>query len=252
MKSIIAMAPEGKGGVGKSLLMQVVATALQDDGRSRVGFLDSDTTNSNLASIFEGVRSADLRKVEASGTIKNAIKQIEDGKIDHLVFDVGARDEAGIINVLPFMALEAKRVKATIIAFRPLTLSSNVQTNATIFSVNVAPRYGVKTIFVRNVAQGRTVDDFAYWDKTEVRRNAIAAGVLEMDLEDAGTRWGDEAGGFGITLAEAALGKFERAGEFAAEAAKIFDEDIQAWLGIWLDRQCQVIREVIDRATSSS
>jgi len=249
MKNILAMAPEGKGGVGKSLLMQTVAATLQSDGSARVAFLDTDTTNSSLISVVdaEEARFVNLRRVESAGTIANSIKRMADGAYDHIVLDVGARDEVEIIRQLPLMAAEAKRARATIIAFRPINLSSQVQRNAVAFAENIATKYNVKTIFVRNLGQGRSEEDFAHWNTTRGRARALKSGVVEIDMEDAGARWGDEAAGFGLTVAEAALGRFERAGDDAADAARIFTDDIQAWLSIWLERQTAAIRAAIQR-----
>ena len=240
---LLVLIKEGKGGVGKSLIAQIMAATLRDGGKYSVGFINSDTTNSTTSSI-EQTRFADLSKTETRGVVLNCLQALANGTFDSMVWDSGARDEARIVEILPWLTKEIKSMGGQLVVVRPITLSTAVQTNAVTFMA-IAKKLGIAVIFARNLGQGRTAEHFLHWDATSARANALDAGAIEVALSDAGARWGDEAGGFGLSLSDVALGEFSKAREDADEAAKIFDEDVRSWLSIWLSETVDDFRAAL-------
>jgi hypothetical protein len=248
---VCAVIVEGKGGVGKSLIAQVAAAMLRQGDRHRVGFLDTDTTNSSTFSIEEAAATAaDLSKTEVRGTLKNTLQALHDREFDHVIVDTGARDEKRLIEILPWLAKEVKASGAAMVVVRPITLSSHVQQNAVKF-MSSAKELGIGCVFVRNLGQGRAPEFFSHWLGTEARLNALKNGAVEIELTDAGARWGDEASGVGLSLADCALGNFQKAGPYENVARKIFDADLRAWLSIWLSEQVDTFHGAFAEALKS-
>ena len=190
---------EGKGGVGKTTTSGLAVDAVSQDGKRSVSIIDGDTTNSTMASMYDNVDLVDTSEEEAAGRISAHLKSSH----DFMVMNMGARSEAVFVSkILPRLLRGRKKIDVELVALRPITLSSFVQNNAVSFVERTAP-LNVKTILIRNCSQGRTEDHFADWDRSPGRRRALDLGAREMNLSDAGVRWGDEVPAFGLSYSAA-------------------------------------------------
>jgi hypothetical protein len=242
---------EGKGGTGKSLIAQVCAAMIRDQKQhSRLLMVDTDSTNSSTKSIEADAEFAEFGKDEIRGVFVNVIAGLRSRTYDNVVVDTGARDEKHVIKILPWLSKALSDIGADLIVVRPITLSSQVQRNAVAFVLSTR-QLALKTIFVRNLGQGREPEEFEYWHSTKARAEALAAGAVECEMPDAGAHFADEAGGFGLSLADVALGNFSKAGEDADAASRAFNKNDQAWLSIWLDEQILAFRSAIAAAGAS-
>ncbi len=235
---------EGKGGVGKSTLTGLAVDALAQDGKRSIVVIDGDTTNSSMASMFDDVELIDPSEAEAAGKISAVLKS----SVDFVIMDTGARSEAKMLNsILPQLMKTTKKAGIPIVVLRPITLSSFVQQNAVAFAKKVVP-LGVKVLFVRMLCQGRTEEHFYDWDQSQGRQSALELGVVEMNLSDAGVRWGDEVPAYGLSFNAAAQGDFSRVDpEFLADAERLFTAGIQAHLGFWVESNAEELLKALSK-----
>lgn len=223
----------GKGGIAKSLVSQILASQLRAI-LDKVITVDTDHTNNTTLSIDPGARMLDIWDVKARGGLAVLIDEMMRSTACAAVIDSGAQEDAPMIDIMEWWVKEATRAGVLVVPVLPLTLSTHNQRNAVEFSV-LAEKLSTPLVYVKNLGQGRTRDDFARrWDKSNARAGALKRGAVETELRDAGARYADEAGGYGLSLADAALGRFEKAGNKAAEAAACFDPSDRAWLNIFL------------------
>jgi len=243
MKAVL-MSVDAKGGVAKSTSATVAVEGLSYDGTRSVDIYDGDTSNSTLASMYDDVKMLDFSLPEVAGEIVAGFASPS----DFMVVDSGARDERRILSeIMPLIVPYASKQKIAIVALRPITLSSFVQANAVAWVQKTAPM-GVKTVFIRVLAQGRTQAHFADWDRTTGRKSAIELGAVEIDLTDAGVRWGDEVPAFGTSFARVAVGDFSRIpGDLQVHAVRIFTPGIQAHLGLWLESNVYQLRSALEK-----
>ena len=227
---------EGKGGVGKSTTSGLAVDAMSQDGKRSVSVVDGDTTNSTMASMYDNVDLIDTSQEEAAGLISAHLKSSH----DYMVLDMGARSEAAFVNkILPRLLRGRKKGDVELVALRPITLSSFVQNNAVSFVKRTAP-LGMKTILIRNLSQGRTEEHFADWGKSPGRKVALELGAREMDMSDAGVRWGDEVPAFGLSFNAAARGDFSRVDpEYQPLVERLFTKGVQAHLGFWIEENAE-------------
>lgn len=248
---IFVIVVDDKGGVGKSLIAQIFAELLRyKDGKYIVRLLDTDYSNSTTMQT-EGseVKMIDLREKVAMGIIANVLREIDQKTISHVVMDVGAREESLIANLLPFIVPAVKKLGGEVVVVRPVTLGSHNQRSAAAF-MDIAEKLGINVVFVRNEGQGRRSQYFDRWIKTETRTEALARGAVETVLEDANIFYADEATGFGITLADAALQDFSKIKDETdrLEAEAFFNDDIAAFLTIWLRNSVLAFGAALDEA----
>lgn len=239
----ICFVTDNKGGIWKSTIAHTVATTLMEDGKRSVDIVDCDTSNSLMVSAFgdAATKMIDLSEAESAGRLYARMKS----SADYCVVDVGARDEARIIEMLPALSKIAAKEKCLIVAFRPITLSSFTQTNAVAFT-EFTKDLDVKVIMVQTRGQGRTLKHFAPWEASNLRAKALSMGAVETYMSDVGIKWADEIPSFGITFDEVARGDFSRvADEYRADAEKIFDEDLQSHMALWLDANVNRFRAAL-------
>lgn len=222
--------------MGKSTTSALAVDAVSQDGKRSISIIDGDTTNSTMASMYDSVDLIDTSEEEAAGLISAHLKTSH----DYMVMDMGARSEAVFIQkILPRLMRGRKKADVEFVALRPLTLSSFVQNNAVSFVKQTAP-LGVKTILIRNLSQGRTADHFADWDKSQGRKAALDLGAREMNMSDAGVRWGDEVPAFGMSFSAAARGDFSRVDpEYLPLVERLFTKGVQAHLGFWVEENAE-------------
>lgn len=230
---ILILVIGGKGGIGKSLLSQIIAARLRAMFQ-QVFTVDTDHTNNTTRSIDPGAKMIDLWDVKARGGLSLVFDAMKKASNCAAVIDTAAQEDKLIDDVMDWMAERATAAGVTIIPVLPIVLSVHNQRKAIDFSIT-AERLSLPLVYVTNHGQGRKKEDFdRRWSKTRSRAEALARGATETVLLDAGARYADEAGGFGLSLADAALGRFEKAGDKAEEAAASFDENDRAWLNIAL------------------
>ena len=230
---IIALVLGGKGGIGKSLIAQIIANRLRAT-HSKVITVDTDHTNNTTASIDPDARMLDIWDVKARGGLAVLIDELKNSTSCAAVIDTGAQEDKPMIDIMDWVVKEAIRAGVVVVAVLPLTLPTHNQRTAVEFS-DLAERLSVPLVYVKNLGQGRAREDFARrWDKSNARAGALSRGAVEIELLDAGARYADEAGGYGLSLADAALGRFEKAEGKAGEAAACFDPSDRAWLNIFL------------------
>ena len=222
----------GKGGIGKSLISQLISTKL-GILKGRVLMVDTDHTNSSTKTVDPDATMVDLRDATARGGMMVALTKLAAGEYQSIVMDTGAQEDGFVAEWLPWLKKESASIGALLVPVLPITLSSHTQARALAFA-GKATRLGLPTLLVKNLGQGRKPSDYAHWNATKSRANALAQGVGETDLPDLGARWTDEASGFGLSLADAAQGRFEKAGNEADKARAIFTPDVQAWLAIFV------------------
>ena len=156
----------------------------------------------------------------------------------------------GVIEMLPALSTIAAKEKCQIVAFRPITLSSFTQANAAAF-IEFTKDLGVKVIMVQTRGQGRTLKHFAPWEVSKLRVKALSMGAVETYMSDVGVKWADEIPSFGITFDEVARGDFSRVMEVnRADAEKIFDEDLQSHMALWLDANVNRFRAALTKVES--
>lgn len=230
----------GKGGIAKSLIAQVIAASLRLTRQVRM--IDTDHGNSSSASIDPDATMVDLRDTSARGALLvqlQALAALPDGAV---VMDTGAQEDGLVRAVLAWLAREAGRLGITVVPVLPLTLSSHAQGQAVAFAEHAAT-LGLPVLLVKNLGQGRRLSDYDRWMATAARQGTLDRGAVEVDLPDLGARWSDEAAGYGLSLADVAVGRFDKAGlgldehraaATVAAARGTFDANVRAWLGLIL------------------
>jgi len=262
LPKIFAIVVENKGGVGKSLIAQIVAETLRDldDNkipRNRVLMMDSDLITKSTLRTDTSTVPVDFSRPESLGFIGEAALDLFKGEYDAVVLDTAAGEEARIEDILIYLSkIFARQPDAEIVVFRPITLSSLVQENAISFALDSIPR-GIRTIFVRNLGQGRLDSDFSAWRQNPERKRALEMGAGECALDNAGTQYADEANSYGLSIAAAALGRFDLALDGMSErASRVFNTRIQIFLSEWIGNQVERFRktiiEVIQRVSPNS
>lgn len=230
----------GKGGIGKSLVTQLITAALRTTHRVRM--IDTDHGNSSTASIDPDATMVDLRDSAARGALLVQLQALAASQDGAVVMDTGAQEDGLVRAVLAWLAREARKAGITVVPVLPLTLSSHAQGQAIAFAEH-AQSLGLPVLLVKNLGQGRKFGDYDRWLSTGARQAALDRGAVEVDLPDLGARWTDEAAGYGLSLADAAGGRFDkaalgldeaRAASTIAAASIIFDASIRAWLNIFL------------------
>lgn len=221
----------GKGGIGKSLVTQLIAAKLRTYGK--VQMIDTDHTNSSTKTIDPEAMMVDLWDTTARGSVAVGLKRIATGACRSIAMDTGAQEDRFISGWLKWLAQETAKVRATLAPVLPITLSSHNQLRAVAFAEQAA-ELGLPVLLVRNLGQGRKASDYAYWNGTKTRQRVLDGGAVEIDLPDLGARWTDEASGLGLSLADVAQSRFERAGAAADAAREIFNEDVRSWLNIFI------------------
>ena len=230
---IIVLVLGGKGGIAKSLVAQICANRLRTIF-SAVITIDTDHTNNTTASIDPDARMLDIWDVKARGALAVLIDEMKKSTACAAVIDTGAQEDTPMMEIMEWLVKEATRAGVLVVAVLPITLATHNQRTAVEFS-NLAEQLSLPLVYVKNLGQGRTREDFARrWDKSNARAGALSRGAVETELRDAGARYADEAGGYGLSLADAALGRFGKAGTKAEEAAACFDPSDRAWLNIFL------------------
>ena len=245
--TVIILVLGGKGGIAKSLVSQIAANKLRGIYR-KVITVDTDHTNNTTQSIDPDARMLDIWDVKARGGLARLIDEMKGTTCCAAVIDTGAQEDAPMIGIMEWLVREARQAGVQIVTVLPITLSTHNQRTAVEFS-ELAERLSIPLVYVKNLGQGRTSADFARrWDKSKARAGALERGAVETVLEDAGARYADEAGGYGLSLADAALGRFEKAESKAKEAAESFDPDDRAWLNIFLSENGGNIVQAIIKA----
>ncbi|MEJ5082537.1 hypothetical protein [Ochrobactrum sp. MYb379] len=244
---------DAKGGSGKSFLTQIFVEAARCDGDCRVYILDGDTSNSDTISIFQDAKLVSMSEPEAFGKFALAIKKIENGEADHMVFDAGARDESLLEEMMPRMLQAAKKIGATLVVVRPINLSSHTHRNASNFTQGFARENNVPVVLCRSLAFADRPSDFDHWHNSQTRRNALDAGAVELIFSNLGRRWSTEAGGFGLSLADVGRGDFTKLGDVhdMRDAEAIFTEEVQLWIADWMSEAVEMIHQGIADALSN-
>lgn len=237
---IVAIVMEGKGGVGKSLIAQLLKAALEFDGKNAVHVVDTDSTNSSMVQIFgqDNVDFVDFADESSLGQFGLLIDNLRDQTFHAAVIDSGARDEQAMTARIPAMLHRIGKTKtnAKIVVLRPITLSSHVQANAEAFCLGPAKSLEIPVVLVKNLGQGRKPADFAAWENSDRRKKCLEAGAAEIDLPNLGARWSDECSGFSLPIADVALANFDKvAAVDRAEAEKLFTPAVRMWFAEYLD-----------------
>jgi hypothetical protein len=130
----------------------------------------------------------------------------------------------------------AAQTKCQIVVLRPITLDVSVHKNATEFAKDYCPE-GVKIVFLRSVACGRSSDAFKRrWDKYENKNKLVASGAaFEMDLEDLGAEYAENLSFVKKPLRDVVAGRFDHlSAKSQLEAKEIYDADARAHIALWL------------------
>ena len=268
----IVVVLDDKGGVGKSLISQVAASLFEYFG-FRIAIGDTDTNNSTSTQVLANSHVLDLNEKKSSGRLLRLMAGAAANEFDHVVIDVGAREEAEIKTLLPWLVQAARKLRGRVVVLRPITLGSHNQRNACNF-LNIAEALQIPVVFVRNEGQGRQPEYFDRWLTTGVRSAALARGAVETMLSDADVRYADEAVGLGLSIAACALQDWSKlmpregmsdedrkiAEQDVADASDFFSDDVAAFLGEWLRvnmcslgdaiEEAIVKREALDTATA--
>ena len=246
---------EGKGGVGKSFISQLLySVAMGPDGLGNVRMIDSDVNNSSMAQIYEHTQFAGIRDandLEAVGTVGMAIKDLGNDLIDAAVWDTMAGTADIIVEkVLPSLAARAKKAKVNIVIARPITTSRYTQESALEFAA-WARTQGIATLFVRNLGQARAARYFADWD-ANTDRNAFNPPIAEVILPDLGAWLSDEATALGLSIEDVALGRFDKLPERGRQIAfEKFPPTVQLAVADWIELRRTEFEQAIDCAIAT-
>ncbi len=244
LSRIVALFCGPKGGIGKSFACGIMASAFSAAGQ-RVILVDGDGTNSTTYSTHDNVQYLHTSAVEARGAVRTLIRKVGAGA-DSVLFDFGARDDDIVTKHTPWLVAECKAVSACLVIVVPITDEPTTHMTAVKYA-GVALPAGAGLLFLKNL--GCSKGALARWERSPSRREAIDRGAVECELGNLGSA-ADRARGFRLSVADVALGRFERAGERAQQAAQEFDEDTQAWCGIWLDEQCSTLISAVQAAVN--
>lgn len=250
----VAMVLENKGGVGKSRIAEILTYTLSG-GESRdrkVLVAESDSANRNMKMVGAS-EFLDLKVVEWTGQLEYIGERIAEGEYDHAVIDFGARDEPPIREFLPEYARYLAERGVRLVVVRPITLSTFVQNNAHSFVMRIKT-HDMGVIAVRNLSQGRLLSLFSDWIAKKSRAAMLAKGVIEIDMEDAGPRWSDEAVGYGLSFSDVVFGRFGKIKneEDRKDAIEVFKRPVQLFLARWLRKQAQTFGKALEDAAGQA
>ena len=231
---VVIIVMDDKGGIGKSLLAQVLIALCrsQCDTEDEVMVIDSDSNNSSSYQIDPNAAMLDLKR-NREAPFLNAFNKVREGKCRHIVVDVGAREEHQMIAMLPWLLAIVAKLDGRVIVARPITLGSHNQRNARRF-MDVADKLDIPTIFVENEGQGRESEYFYDWRNSQTYAEASALGAVHTQLLDFGVRHSDEAIGLGLSIADCAIRDFNRITD---------EEDRKYALEYFLDDICMMLNE---------
>lgn len=247
---VVALVLENKGGVGKSRIAEILYYTLTDGEDASKKVLVGETDSANRTMKMVGASEfIDLNQVEWTGQLEYIGERIAAGEFDHAVIDCGARDETAMRAFLPEYARLLAGMGIRLVVVRPLTLSTFVQNNAYRFVTKVKTD-DMAVIAVRNAGQGRT-GQFGHWLAKRARAEMLSCGVIEIEMEDAGPRWSDEAVGYGLTFADIAFGRFGKIvdDEDRQDAVGVFERPIQLFIARWLRAQAQSFGDALNAVT---
>ena len=236
---------ENKGGSGKSTIAQICVETLKMDG-SHVHVIETDTSNSTMTAAQ--LSTGDVISTRSDGFIGGfleAIELIEMGAAQHCVVDCGARDEADIMMIIPDLAQKMREIGGFLIVVRPISTNHFVQNNA----VSCADQLigsDARVIFASNISCGRRAEDFKRWTSTKSFARLTEAGVVSIDIGNAGAVLADNATSFGLSFADVALARFDRAGRFETIARQLFDRRLQLATAEWLAKSTKSMRQAIE------
>lgn len=251
--NVVTLVLENKGGVGKSRIAEILYYTLTDGEDPAKKVLVAETDSANRTMKMVGVSEfIDLSLVEWTGKLEYIGERIAAGEFVHAVIDCGARDETSMRAFLPEYAQFLAMLGVRLVVVRPLTLSTFVQNNAYRFVTKVKTR-DMSVIAVRNLSQGRTLAMFGSWLAKHARKQMLSAGVIEIDMQDAGPRWSDEAIGYGLSFADIVFGRYDKIkdDEDRNDAIAVFERPIQLFLGRWLRAQAQTFGDALKAATGA-
>jgi hypothetical protein len=232
---------EGKGGVAKSFNTIIFHHVLAADG-SKVGVLETDTTNSTMYSV--GLASGDpisTRDETMLGGLMEGVAMIASGEAKHVVIDAGARDEAYLMPLLPKLQQRLRQINAHLVVVRPLTTSHFVLSNAA-ECANTLNGTGISLIYSIGLWGGRTRKDYQGWIQSDDRQAALDAGAVEVEVNSIGTVVADNMVGFGLSIMDVADQNFAKAGEYEAAARKVFTRPMILHINEWLDEHVTRLR----------
>jgi hypothetical protein len=251
--NVVTLVLENKGGVGKSRIAEILYYTLTDGEDPAKKVLVAETDSANRTMKMVGVSEfIDLSLVEWTGKLEYIGERIAAGEFVHAVIDCGARDETSMRAFLPEYAQFLAMLGVRLVVVRPLTLSTFVQNNAYRFVTKVKTD-DMSVIAVRNLSQGRTLAMFGSWLAKHARKQMLSAGVIEIDMQDAGPRWSDEAIGYGLSFADIVFGRYDKIkdDEDRNDAIAVFERPIQLFLGRWLRAQAQTFGDALKAATGA-
>ena len=224
----VVIVMDDKGGLGKSLLAQIVAALLRSScsSESEVIMIDSDGNNSSSYQVDPNARMLDLKNNKEAPFLQ-ALRKVQEGSCRHIVVDIGAREERQMIAMLSWLLTVVGKQGGRVMVARPITLGSHNQRNARQF-MNMADKLGIPTIFVQNHGQGRDPEYFYDWQNSQTYAEATELGAVHTEMPNFGVRHSDEAIGFGLSIADCAMGDFSKIedDEERRLAANYFNNDV--------------------------
>ncbi len=245
-RKVLALILENKGGAGKSTIAQIVIETLRLNGE-KVHVIETDTSNSSMATTGLATGAvASTREEGFEGALIEAIRMIDRHKVDNAVVDCGARDEADVMPLIPELAQEMTRIGGKLIVFRPITTNHFIQNNAVECAKELRDT-DAGVIFVSNISCGRRPEHFRRWYGTKTFNALTEAGVVSMEIGDAGPVLADNAVSLGLSFSDVAMGQLDKAGAYAALARELFDDRLQFATASWLARSTRAMEEAIER-----
>lgn len=231
---------ENKGGVGKSLMAELVSSALVG-AEKIVARADTDSANASFTTIYPDARFVDLSEsnVKAGGELAAVILDSADAGAEYLIIDTGARDEARIKGLLDQVLGMVKDV-AKFVVFRPVNLNLQVHQNALDFTEKFAGDGRVSVVFALSVACGRKLVDFGdVWYPLQLREKVLQLNnVREIIVEDMGPVFAENLSMARLPLRAIVEGDLstqpDMAPEIFARLAKIYDRSTRLSIGQWL------------------
>ena len=237
---------DAKGGLGKSLMLQVAYEAVSGSDR-KVLVLDADKVNSNLSRIGLSKKEDAVRadRKDFEGFLLDAAEQLELGLVQAVVVDSAAGGEEYFNKHLKELAKQIKLFGGRLIVIRPITTNPLNQDNAVAFGRDIMTD-DMGVVMVRNLGQGRTEEDFAIWTESPERAEMLQRGMLEVDLEAAGALYSDLATGLEISIADIAR---KRPNEMGLKSRKLdianryFTRPVRLFIAKWMLRQTITFRD---------
>lgn len=245
-RKVLALILENKGGAGKSTIAQIVVETLKLNDE-KVHVIETDTSNSSMSATGLATGAvASTREEGFEGALIEAIRMIEHKKVDHAVVDCGARDEADVMPLIPELARDMTRIGGKLIVFRPITTNHFIQNNAT-ESAKKLRGTDAGVVFVTNISCGRRPEHFRRWYGTKTFASLTEAGVVSMEIGDAGPVLADNAVSLGLSFGDVAMGNLDKAGKYEELARQLFDDRLQYATASWLGRSTTAMAEAIER-----